>query len=355
MVEGNAIAIKAGLIEAGKLRLDVVARPDVVRSLRLKASVGAGEELLLTSVAMERPKRSRFILNFDIPATRPLRSAVPVLLDEAGQSGPPPELPPEYLLANLLPLHKNDLSRLVFHKKSRIHHLETLRFVMTQISESDESNVFERIEAVKILGYRVLETRELDGIDAALARTADALTWVPRLPDEYGIAKTSRYQSRISLLYLRYLLQLFKGDGPAMMAELDALASSTGFVAECPIAAYNLALALLAAGLIRARLGEAAAAKAHWEEVIRIFRVASSTMPSRKPATFVELTVSFEAAKQAAWAIEELRSGRPRSGTSLTAEKLASTFSRLRSDAACAFMAEQIVAVTETLRRPATA
>jgi hypothetical protein len=355
MSEGNVVAIKSGTITSGALLVDVVCGPPEARQLRLSVIVGAGEKQLLAPTETVRLKRKRFVLHFPLPTGRPLRSVVPVLCDEAGQILPVEEISEDYILSNLLPIHKNDLSKLIFHKSSRIDHLETLRFVLEQVADSEENNVFERIEAVKILAYRVLEFREIEAIDRILDRTIQALTWVPQLPDEYGIAKTSRYQSRISILYLRYLLFLFKGDGQAVMTELDAIANSAGFVAECPIAAYNLCLGLLAAGLIRARAGEAAAAKAHWEEVIRIFRVAASTMPARKPATFVELTVSFEAAKQAAWALEELRSGRPRDGTSLTPEKLAKSFSRLRSEAACAFMAERLVALTDGLKpAPAT-
>jgi hypothetical protein len=346
MLEGNAIAIKQGTITAGSLVVEAVCTPAEARQFRLSVMLGQGEAQLLAPLETHRLKRKRFAFTFAMPATRPFRSAIPVLLDEAAQALPIKDVSSEYILLNLLPISKNDLSKLIFHKSSRIQHLETLRFVLEQITESEENDVFERIEAVKILAYRVLELRELDNIDAALARTEQALSWVARLPDEYGIAKTSRYQSRISILYLRYLLFLFKGDGQAMLAELDAIAASTGFVAECPIAAYNLCLGLLAAGLIRARLGEVAAAKAHWEEVIRIFRTAAANMPARKPATFVELTVSFEAAKQAAWAIEELRSRRTRDGTSLTPEKLAKSFSRLRSEAACNLMSEQLIALT---------
>lgn len=350
MTKAPVLAVKQGTITPAHILVEVAGSALELRQLRLRVIGGGGhEELFIPPTSMARVNRKRFMVTFETPSLRPLRSALPVMLGDDGQISPITDIIPNYNLTNLLPIQKNDLSKLIFHKITRISDINTLCFVLQQIYESNENSVFERIESVKILGYRVLEQLNIEGIDVSLQRTERALEWIPDLPDEFGIAKTSRYQSRISILYLRYLLLLFKGDALAVRAELDALAKSTQSVAECPIAAYNLCLGLLAAGLICAEIGEGALAKAHWEEVIRIFRVAANNMPSRKPATFVELTVSFEAAKQAAWAIEELRSGRAHGSNSLTAERLAHSFSRLRAGAACNFMADQIRAVVSAL------
>lgn len=332
------------------VRLEVSGAGSEVKALHLKVTGGeTGETILLVPVSeTARINRKREEAFFATPALRPILSIRPVLRRADGTleeitTGP------NYNLDNLLPTEKSDLSRLVFHKSSRVSDEPTLRFMLEQVFESGANNYFERIEAAKILAYRVLEGVHLPEIGIALGRLDRALDWVPHLPDEFGIAKTSRYQSRISLLYIRYLLHLFNDDGPAVRRELELIAQSTGSVAECPIAAYNLCLALLAAGLIQAETGLEAEAKASWLEVIRLFRVAAANMPSKNPSTFVELTVSFEAAKQAAWAIETQRSRRPTPSTLLDADRVASAFSRLRNPQAIAFMASRLRSIVGQL------
>lgn len=277
-------------------------------------------------------------LRFPLPLGRPIRAILPVVR-EGGQEIPV-QTTSTYRLGNLLPVTPKDLSNIVFHRSSRIKEPETLSFVMDQIYRSSWNGYFERIEAVKILAYQALETVDTDAMPECLERTRKALAWVPHLPHEFGIAKTSRYQSRISLLYLRYLLRLFMGDDRGALKELRILGSSIESVAECPIAAYNLVLALLVRGQLMAMAGDGRNAKVCWSEVIRVFRTAAANMPSRTPSTFVELTISLEAAKQASFALAELRSKRVDPISGLTTQKIAANFSRLRQPAAQAFYRE---------------
>ncbi|WP_155931282.1 hypothetical protein [Methylosinus trichosporium] len=224
---------------------------------------------------------------------------------------------------------------------------------MDQVYRSPENGKFERIEAAKILAYQALENIEVDAFSIAGARIDKALGWVPELPDEYGVAKTSRYQSRISLLYVRYLLDLFQDNAAAVDKDLRLIFESAGFVKECPIAAYNLTLALLSAGLIASGRGDVAGAQTAWSKVIELFRAAAASMPSIKPATFTELTVALDAAKQASWALEELRIRRSIEKNGLTPEKLAREFSRLRNGNACSFMAQRLRSVIAQGAAPA--
>jgi hypothetical protein len=153
----------------------------------------------------------------------------------------------------------------------------------------------------------------------------------------------------MALLYVRYLIKLFQNDAEGVQKEFDNIASSTQSISECPIAAYTVCLAMLSAGLIYAESGNEKAARSSWQEVISAFRAAAATMPTRKPATFVELTIPFETAKQATWALEILRSGRADPANALTPEKIARTYSRLRTEESWKFMADRIRSVTAQL------
>lgn len=332
-------------ISATHITIEVSGPATEVSSLELQIVGGKPERRLSIEAARIEPlENERLRLTFDTPEFRPLRAVKPVLKTPGGDFEDVP-VPKNFDLDNLLPLSSNELSKIVFHRASRTSRPETLTFIMDQVYRSAKNGKFERIEAAKILAYQALENVEVGAFEMSLTRIDKALGWVAELPDEFGVAKTSRYQSRISLLYVRYLLHLFRDDAAAVDKDLRLIFESTGFVKECPIAAYNLTLALLSSGLIAAGRGDVAGAQTAWSKVIELFRAAAVSMPSIKPGTFTELTVSLDAAKQASWALEELRIRRPIEKNGLTPEKLAREFSRLRNGDACSFMAQRLRSV----------
>lgn len=333
------LTVGSSSISAEQIAIDVNGSPSAVALVVLRVTGGRPATVVLVDKkTINLLGYNHFRLSFATPKMRPLRAVVPVLCDESGAEHQI-ETDLTFELGNLLPTKGADLGRIVFHKSSRLSNPETLFFVLDQIYRSRENKVFERIESAKIIAYRALESVDLGALEMASIRIRKALTWVPLLPDEFGVAKTSRYQSRISLLYILYLISLFQKDFAGVDEALNKIARSVGSVKECPIAAYNLCLALLSMGLLSVKRGDADGAKKAWSKVIELFREAAQFMPARKPGTFVELTVSLNAAKQAAWSLEELRTKRIDPKTSLTPEKLANEFSRLRNREACRYMA----------------
>jgi hypothetical protein len=331
-------------ISAERITIEVHGPASEISGFELQVIGGKPEcRLSIEAASSEQLEDERHLLIFDTPEIRPVRSVKPVLKADGVSLDMP--VPKSFDLDNLLPIKLNDLRRIVFHRATRTSKPETLTFIMDQVYRSTKNKKFERIEAAKILAYRTLENVDVDNFEMALARIDKALGWVAELPDEYGITKTSRYQSRISLLYVHYLICLFREDAAGVDRDLRLIFESSSFVSECPIAAYNLCLALLAAGLIAAGRGDVESAQTAWNKVIELFRVAAVSMPSVKPGTFAELAVPLGAAKQASWALEELRLRRPNEKYGLTPERLARDFSRLRNGVACSFMAQRLRSV----------
>lgn len=339
------LTVGSSSISAEHIVIDLNGSPSAVAPVALRVVGGPrANEMRLDDKTVEALGPDRCRLTFATPTVRPLRAVWPVLTDESGTEQKI-ETGRTFELGNLLPKKMADVKRMIFHKRSRISNPETLLFVLDQVYRSPENNAFERIEAAKIMAYRAIEGIDLGALEMASVRIQKALTWVPLLPDEFGIAKTSRYHCGISLLYILYLIKLFQDDADGVDQVLKRIAKSTGSVKECPIAAYNLCLSLLTMGFLAAQRGDETGASAAWSKVIELFREAAQVMPARKPGTFVELTVSLNAAKQAAWALEELRSKRVDPVTGLTPEKLANEFSRLRNKEACRLMASRLRSV----------
>ena len=337
--------VSKGIVEGSVFRLDV---SGAVEHIGLAVQTGPeADDILLLPVASEAIGEGEWRLSFAIPDANKVLGAQPVLLAPNGEVARHLDTPTDtYLLSDLLPVKRTAVRRLIFHKKSRISHDGTLRFMLNQVLHSSENDYFERIEASKILAYRVLENVETDRLDEARANIETALTWVRFLPDTFGVEKTSRYQSRLSLIYLLYMIAVFAGDQKATRAHLATMFAESDEIPACPIAAYNVCLALLVSGFIEVSLGDVAHGKELFNHVIKVFRQAAVAMPSRNPGTFTELIVSFNASLQAAWALKEMRARSLQGDVTTTPALLATKFSRLRSDRATAFMASQLTQIT---------
>ena len=261
-------------------------------------------------------------------------SAVPII--EKDGSHIPVEIGSHYVLHVLLPKDKAALSKYMFHRRSRIADTETLVFMLRQILNSGRHSPLHKLEAVKILAYRALESLEPEQLTSVYELVDRGFEETAKYRYEVAVAQgvvfqESRYQATVSLRTVRWYTSMLLGKFDQAFEDAEWLMASLPQAYQCPTISYNCAITVLAYGQIFRMAGDTAKAVAAFDAVVGFFRAAAAEMPSQPPATFREVTVPFQAALAASEGVRHMSGKSTKGDPDVTPTRIAEDFSRFRT------------------------
>ncbi|SHJ78271.1 hypothetical protein SAMN02745194_03354 [Roseomonas rosea] len=212
-------------------------------------------------------------------------------------------------LARLFPRTDEEYVALFQSETRRWGHRKTRFFLAAQIARFFPGAPEHRIGAALVMGYKAAEIGERDVLLAALEVNGAALGWLAPLGLDWH-PRRNREHLEISLLTVRWHLQLALGDEPATRATLRSLLERCQARASYWTLAYSACKSLVLGGWLEWRHGESGRARESWERCVAIFKTAVQEADPARAVLFKELSVSHEAAHFAGLCLRAL--ARPR-------------------------------------------
>lgn len=318
---------------------------------RFSAEMENGEVRSMTPRKLERhsPEQVRAVISLPDGIVRRIR----VFL---GAVSPDREVTyrPGYELSELLP-DENGSMVSIFVKSSRIKDRDTFRFQAAQISRSSVHGFPVKVEVLKIISYAAMEELDEAAMTACLSNIDDFIG------ENYnkghkGHSKLNPDHIAVSLKFIRANLCLMLRRYPDYRETIEDMRRYLPGVADAPIVAFNLSIAMLVNAWIFLRAGNGQGAAALANDVVESYRLASWNMPAKKPKGFSELVMSLNAAAYAIGLRNYAESdGAPSWSHTDSAIRLAERFSRLTTAPSISAIAERYEEAARAFNRDGAA
>jgi hypothetical protein len=244
----------------------------------------------------------------------------------------------DYELLDLLPSDDK-----LYKGLNRAKDIETLIYSARQLIMSTERSLMDKVEGLKIISYKYIETINLDGMEWAGEQIDLMADLLETAPPAKGNSKFHPTHAYVSLMFIRSTMAVMRMDYPGYINALSALKKNVANTPKAPIIGFNLSQALLVYGRLLHAAGLDEDATEALEMSVETFRASASHMSIGRPMAFSELEMTLKAATQAAIVLAHIRKlNGAKYKPPLSFKRLSREFSRVKTEDACVYLAERM-------------